>query len=208
MRHSEHCAALAAELDLLVATVAHADPAAGVPTCPGWTVADLARHVGGVHRWAAHHVRTRSLVRVPSSEVELHEPADDAGLAGWLADGGTQLLDALGQADGDDAVWMWGADRHVRGWSRRMLHETTIHRVDVQRAAGGAPEVDACVAVDGIDEILANLPHAAYFAPHLDDLRGDGETVCLEPTDRPTGWLVRLWPQGYYWERRRADADA
>jgi hypothetical protein len=89
-----------------------------------------------------------------------------------------------------------------------MLHETTIHRVDVQRAAGGAPEVDAGVAVDGIDEILANLPHAAYFAPHLDDLRGDGETVCLEPTDRPTGWLVRLWPQGYYWERRRADADA
>src|SRR5262249_27389448 len=152
--------------------------------------------------------RIRSLVRVPSSEVELHEPADDAGLAGWLADGGTQLLDALGQADGDDAVWMWGADRHVRGWSRRMLHETTIHRVDVQRAAGGAPEVDAGVAVDGIDEILANLPHAAYFAPHLDDLRGDGETVCLEPTDRPTGWLVRLCPQGYYWERRRADADA
>jgi hypothetical protein len=89
-----------------------------------------------------------------------------------------------------------------------MLHETLIHRVDAQLAGGDEAEVDDAVAVDGIDELLSNLPHAAYFAPHLDDLRGDGEQACLAAPDVSTAWSIRLWPQGYYWERTSAEADA
>ncbi|QSR30080.1 hypothetical protein CFI00_06040 [Nocardioides sp. S5] len=29
---------------------------ARVPTCPGWSLGDLAVHLGGVHQWAAHAV--------------------------------------------------------------------------------------------------------------------------------------------------------
>ena len=31
-----------------------------VPTCPGWTVADLAKHTGIIHRWATEIVATRA----------------------------------------------------------------------------------------------------------------------------------------------------
>jgi hypothetical protein len=26
-------------------------------------------------------------------------------------------------------MWAWGPDKHARFWSRRMLHETAVHRV-------------------------------------------------------------------------------
>ena len=42
----------------LAALVDEADPAAPVPGCPDWCVADLVEHVGGVYQWAAHVVRT------------------------------------------------------------------------------------------------------------------------------------------------------
>src|SRR5262245_26681033 len=141
MRHLEHCAALTSELDALTPAVAKADPVAQVPSCPEWTVADLAHHIGGVHRWATHHVRTGSLARVPPSELDLQEPTDDGELAAWLAEGGMELVGTLRNADADAPVWMWGADRHVRGWSRRMLHETLIHRVDAERAVGADPSL-------------------------------------------------------------------
>ena len=41
-----------------LATVASfTDPRARVPTCPDWSLRDLVRHVGGVHRWATGFVR-------------------------------------------------------------------------------------------------------------------------------------------------------
>ena len=36
--------------------LATSDLAATVPTCPGWTLADLGNHLRGVHLWAAHAV--------------------------------------------------------------------------------------------------------------------------------------------------------
>lgn len=33
------------------------DPSTRVPTCPEWTLRDLAGHVGQAHRWAAHLIR-------------------------------------------------------------------------------------------------------------------------------------------------------
>ena len=40
----------------MAAAAAVADAGAAVPTCPGWTVRDLIRHTGGVHRWATGFV--------------------------------------------------------------------------------------------------------------------------------------------------------
>ena len=44
----------------MAAAVAGADPDGTVPTCPEWTVRDLVRHMGGVHRWATGFVRGRT----------------------------------------------------------------------------------------------------------------------------------------------------
>jgi hypothetical protein len=53
-----HIDALRTEGELMVAAAAVADGGAAVPTCPEWTVRDLIRHTGGVHRWATSFVAT------------------------------------------------------------------------------------------------------------------------------------------------------
>ena len=58
-----------------------------MPTCPDWTVRDLVRHMGGVHRWATGFVadrQHRALTASTWTEVVGAWPAD-AELADWLA---------------------------------------------------------------------------------------------------------------------------
>ena len=50
------------------------------------------------------------------------------------------------------------------------------------------------MAADGVDELLANLPHAAYFAPTIANLRGDGERLAFRPIDVDLAWTIRLLP--------------
>ncbi|MGH3979312.1 MAG: maleylpyruvate isomerase N-terminal domain-containing protein [Pseudonocardiaceae bacterium] len=52
--------ALETEGAAFAAVVRDADLEQRVPTCPEWTVAQLAGHVGGAHRWVAEIVRRRA----------------------------------------------------------------------------------------------------------------------------------------------------
>src|SRR5205814_1893884 len=61
--------------------------------------------------------------------------------------------------------------------------------------------------VDGIDELLDNLPSAAYFAPKVAELRGAGETLCVSATDTGTSWRITLEPERFWWEHDGAGAD-
>src|SRR6185312_8370793 len=55
------------EIDRIGALIAEADDAAvRVPSCPEWTLAELVRHTGEVHRWAA-----AILTRLPQERIEL-----------------------------------------------------------------------------------------------------------------------------------------
>lgn len=47
-----------------------------------------------------------------------------------------------------------GEAQTARFWHRRQLHETTIHRWDIDHALGHAPVIASNVAVDGVDEYL------------------------------------------------------
>ena len=49
-------------------------------------------------------------------------------------------------------------------WYRRMAHETLIHRVDAELAAGGLTEVDEMLATDGVDELLGWMTSAPEWA--------------------------------------------
>ena len=136
-----------------------------VPTCPDWSLADLVRHTGTVHRWATRMVRDLAPQRLDPRSLDLGLPDDEAGYADWLASGARELVTTFGAADPDAAMWAWGADQHVRFWPRRMVHETTVHRADAELASGVQPRIDPATAADGIDELLDNLPTAAYFRP-------------------------------------------
>ena len=56
-----------------------------VPSCPEWSLGRSAVHVGTIHRWAEHLVRTLAPRRVPPSEIGLGEP-DPSGP--WILAGG------------------------------------------------------------------------------------------------------------------------
>src|SRR5437764_2182856 len=144
--------ALGVEVELLIGA-AHAVPArTPVPTCPGFTVGEIVRHVGGVFR-VAHRWITEG--RRPLDWQQNPVPGQSAG--DYLRTG---LADLLGEltthGPGQFAAGWWPPDRTYGFWSRRMAHETTVHRVDVQGAAGpDIAEIADDLAVDGVDEVLS-----------------------------------------------------
>ncbi|HEX2316193.1 MAG TPA: maleylpyruvate isomerase family mycothiol-dependent enzyme [Thermomonospora sp.] len=208
--HGRYCDAAEQEIAAFAAAVRDADPGTPVPTCPGWSVADLVVHLGRTHRWAHALVERLSPGNVPQRDIDMRFPADrrdPAGYLPWYAEGAAALLAALRAADPGAAMWVWGDDPHVRYWSRRMLHETAVHRADAQFAAGLDPVIEAAVAEDAVDELLANLPYARPWAPQVERLRGDGQTIALSSADTGVHWLVTLGPAGFTWERTAARAD-
>ncbi|MEV6568715.1 maleylpyruvate isomerase family mycothiol-dependent enzyme [Streptomyces kronopolitis] len=202
LTHEEYCAHLLDETGRLRELVRTADLAVTVPTCPDWTLADLARHVGGAHRWVHTIVTTRASKGVDPADVPEGagpEGADPAALDAWLAAGAAQLVAALREAGPDTEVWSWAPARTTGFWARRMTHETVIHRADAALTAGAPFEVPAPVAADCLEEWLqiGELPVvAARFAERGADLCGPGRTIHVHATDAPPGltaeWLLDL----------------
>ena len=199
--HEAYCAAVEVEISRFAEVVDGADPATPVPTCPEWTLAALTRHTGVIHRWVEHTVRNRVRERVAPRDIPAGLPGDEPGYPAWLAAGAGPLVRALRDADPATEVWTWGPGGTVGWWSRRMLHETTVHRADAELALGRAPQVDAATALDGIDEFLGNLPSYATAAKRMGDTGAGGETVHLHATDSDGEWMIALRADGFGWER-------
>jgi uncharacterized protein (TIGR03083 family) len=199
---------LTASTGTLAGLVDGADLTLGVPTCPDWTMRQLATHIGRVQRWAARIVGTRSAQAIAFREVPGGRiPDDPAGHAGWLRGGADQLVTALGQA-GDAPVWAFGGLEPAGFWARRMTHEITVHVVDAQLAVKGTVGLHAAdgaaiaadVAADGIDEWLTVMSGPSGGEP---DLRAAGlaagDSLHVHATDVPEGtgeWVVRHDPAG------------
>src|SRR5690349_7476552 len=114
---------LAADFTRLRA-VAPTDLAAAVPSCPGWTVADLTRHVGEVYLHKTRAIR-EGVEPEPWPPKEL---ADEEPLA-LLDRTYAGLLDELTTRRRDEPAGSWYApDQTVGFWIRRMAQETVIHR--------------------------------------------------------------------------------
>jgi uncharacterized protein (TIGR03083 family) len=171
------------------AVLADGDLRAAVPACPGWDLAALAGHLGGIHRWARDAV-----VEGRPTEQERPYPADREGLRAWFDEGAADLLATLRGTDPTAECWSFGPrPRTAVFWFRRQAHETAMHARDAQEAAGGrrAP-LDPELVVDGIDEVLT------MFLPRqvrLGRLDASPEVVDLRPTDADTG-PFRLAPAG------------
>lgn len=216
MDHDAACAALAAEIAPFVTELRALGDAAWrtpAPACPGWSVLDVVQHLGTIHRWAATMVRARATERLGRAAVDMQMPDDALDHADWFATGAVELVDALRDADGDDEMWAWGADPHVRFWSRRQLHETAVHHADVRLALALEPALllDPSLACDGVDELLDNLPAAAYFSPAVTQLRGSGESIHLHATDveGTTGeWTITLTPDGFTYDHSHGKGTA
>ena len=172
------------------------DVAARIPACPDWNLAELIRHTGQVHRWVTRVVQTGERVRF--GDVEMDLPAKDSGLATWLAKGGDALISAFAEADPESTVWTFAGEAPVGWWSRRMLHETTIHRIDAQQAMGEMLGfIDPEVAFDGIVELLEVFLPANGAHEKVRALNRVGDSIHLHALDGPAEWTITLTEDGY-----------
>lgn len=132
------------------ATADVVDPQRPVPSCPGWSVADLIGHVAEVY---LHKVE--SMRRGEFPEPWPPDRPDEPPLA---------LLDrAYAQLTGEfdtrppearTAHW-YDPDPTVGCLARRMAHETVVHRVDAELATSAAvTPIPTDLALDGVDEAL------------------------------------------------------
>ncbi|HEY6424890.1 MAG TPA: maleylpyruvate isomerase family mycothiol-dependent enzyme [Pseudonocardiaceae bacterium] len=190
------------EGELMLGTAATALPDAldaEVPGCPDLTLGETLRHMGSVHRV------TELWVRDGHRPDQWQQSPPDGDLIGFVRTGLRGLLTELRRHDPADPcdTW-WPADRTHGFWRRRMTHETTVHRVDVQAAAGGpVSPIDAEVALDGIDELLF-----LWFGHRLGELRMSSPqqgAVALSAGDRR--WLA-VFERGGSTARRVEEADA
>lgn len=194
-------AELGTQTALLRSCVEGADLAAPVPTCPGWNLAQLLRHVGGAHHWAESVVRTRSTSPVPDDLVNDVAGYADAGadvLDAWVAEGAARLADALRDAGPTVPVWTPGPGGTPAFWARRMLFETVVHRADASWAVGTEFAVADEVALDGVAEWMGfgTVPEVIEPQPGLPPLLGPGRTLRFRGIGTAPGaaaeWLVDL----------------
>ena len=155
-----------ASTETLAGLVDGADMTRPVPTCPEWTLRNLATHVGRAHRWAAEIARTRSpdfieFRQVPDGKF----PDDPAQQAPWLRAGAARVIEAVREA-GSDRVWAFAATMQPASfWGRRMAHETGVHRADAEIAFGREPGYEPDIAADAIEEYLGFLSGPAHGDP-------------------------------------------
>jgi uncharacterized protein (TIGR03083 family) len=184
-----------------------------IPNVPGWDLAGLIQHTATIHAWVQRMAADLAPRRIDQRPFEAALPDDWAAVPAWYSAAGSRLVATLRETDPDAPMYGWAADRHVRFWVRRMLHETTIHRVDAEAAAGIDGRIEPAVAVDAIDELLDILPYATYFRPQVRELHGDGETIHLHATDLdgtglPGEWLITLEPDGFRWSHAHVKGAA
>jgi uncharacterized protein (TIGR03083 family) len=151
-------------------------------------VARLVGHLTRTHRWAVSILRGGRPedfeFSPPEDEAELYE-VYDAGLA--------QLLDQLRATPDRAPIWtIQPAASAKLFWARRMAHETAIHRVDAQLAAGfGVQGFEPAFAVDGIEELLTGSAAARFDRSRLPGER----TISLTPLDSNASWTLLVGPQ-------------
>jgi len=173
--------------------------AAPVPGCPGWRLVDLARHTGGVHRWA-----TSALSTPPGGDPgdEPAGPDDDTAVRDWFARGAESLVAALRSTPAPQPCWTFAAAEApatAAFWARRQVLETALHRWDAETAlaaAGLGAEPDpatwlaADVAAAGVAEVVEVVAPRQVRLGRTPALPG---TVALRGDDAPE---VLLGPAG------------
>jgi uncharacterized protein (TIGR03083 family) len=197
---AEHIAALQRDGQLMAAAAEQAGLSTPVPSCPGWQVRDLLRHQGYVHRWAGRFVTDRLPDAVPEpSETEiLAANPPDGQLLAWFREGHAALVAALGAAPPDVSCWTFlPAPSPLAFWARRQAHETAIHRVDAELAAGGSvTSPDPAFAADGIDELIMGFL-ARDERRLTDEQRAGGRRrVRVRAADGAGEWQVELTEDG------------
>lgn len=180
-----------------------ADLAAPVPSCPGWTVDDLVRHVAMVY---LHKAECMRVGRHPDDW-----PPDISGeqTLAALERGYQDLSSEFAAREPGSPTYTWfGPDQTVGFWIRRMAQETVIHRVDAELGAGvSIAEIPEDLALDGIDELVhAFLEYgSATWPDDFEDVLAGADGRAVRVNAAGASWVIRPTKAGV---QTRADEIA
>lgn len=188
--HGRMLELIAVEGQLLTAATHDVAPAAPVAGASGRTAAETVRDLGGlcedVLSWLGATAETARTWTEPEPD---DLPAATHRFTARLA----ELLAEFGTRPPDSPCPTWWPEQHTaRFWIRRVLHATTVHRVDVQTAAGvEVTPIAADVARDGIDEVLQAWLGYRLHALGITSTRPCSVAVSAAGAE----WLVHADPQ-------------
>ena len=203
MNYGDHVTAVEREVAALAAAFVAGPIDTRVPTCPEWTVADLADHVGGFTGFWSH-VLCEGTGRPKSQFTE--RPAD-GDIGAWYAEAGASLVAELKATAPEQHVWTWAPGRNNASFvARRCAHELAMHRFDAQAARAATAPIDGALAVDGIEEVFVMI-EAWNANGHPESGAGHGQTLHVHAADRDAEWLLTLAPDGLDVRREHAKGD-
>ena len=177
----------------LARVVAALPAGASVPPPPGtdgpWSADDLLWHLAGQYLlWTA---LVRGQHRHPGAEAPA--PARLAAREALLAcyrRASEDLQEVLEAAGSGDLAMTRAAQQRAGLIGRGLAHETLLHRVDAEVAAGDRTSMDPGQCADGVDEVLRVVlsawPEDSRFAA------APGQTLRLRAADTGDTWLIRL----------------
>lgn len=135
----------------VVEVLRESEPNTPVPTCPGWSLADLGHHLFVVQAFFATIVEEERTER--GDHPDRPRPPDEA-LADTLHAVSHRLAAAIRSADASRRFYTWAGSQPISWIVRRQAHEALIHSADAAAALGGMVDVVPDVARDGIDELM------------------------------------------------------
>lgn len=138
------------------------DPDGPVPSCPGWTVAQLVGHMGAVFRRIEGVLSRRSLAAAPPAATEF--PPD---VLTYFDTGYAELVTTIRDTPPDTPVWNWAPlPKTAAFWPRRAATETAVHRWDLQVAINHPEPIEHELAIQGVHEVFeAWLPAGRRKGP-------------------------------------------
>jgi uncharacterized protein (TIGR03083 family) len=187
-------AALRADGPALRAAADQAGPDAPVPSCPGWTMDDLVRHVGSILEHVARFAANGTTISPGPRQPAPADLGDWPAVLGWYDRAFTATLRTLDGLDPEQPAWNWAPQTKKAGfWHRRLAHEFSVHRWDAQLAAGRAEPIEAKLAADGVGEVLDTWLPAGKRSGESPVWHG---VLHLVATDASQEWFVRLRGSG------------
>jgi uncharacterized protein (TIGR03083 family) len=172
---------IAEDSRLLSDVVATSDLNTRVPSCPEWSVRDLAHHIGTVQWYWGANVRAANVEERMGGE--LTPLPGDRDLLAWLGWCTYMLLSALREAGPDAPSWTWwGEPRSAAAVGRHQAQEVAVHRWDAELATGLAGSLRPELASDGVPEFIQIMVGG--------DARALSGTVTLTATDTGASWQV------------------
>ena len=172
---------------------------ASVPSCPGWTVADLLWHLTEVYDF------WMTMVTEQRTSWEGYErpprPVDEA-LAAMCRRRRDDLLTTMSAADPAMPTWTWSNDKTAGFVIRRMTQETAVHLWDATEAAGMVNPIEPTLASDGIDEFLTH-----FTGDVAEGAAPVGGSVHLHCADVAGEWTVKETHDGFAVAREHSKGD-